>query len=79
MAHGANYRIEVSYLEIYNEKVKDLLRKDSGHNLKIRQHPTKGPCVMDLSRHLVSEYAHIRVNKIMLYILILLINFLCKF
>ncbi|XP_075223673.1 kinesin-like protein 98A isoform X2 [Lycorma delicatula] len=60
MAHGANYRIEVSYLEIYNEKVKDLLRKDSGHNLKVRQHPTKGPCVMDLSRHLVSEYAHIQ-------------------
>ncbi|RZF34198.1 hypothetical protein LSTR_LSTR003608 [Laodelphax striatellus] len=60
MALGANYRIEVSYLEIYNEKVKDLLRKDSGHNLKVRQHPTKGPCVMDLSRHLVSEYCHIQ-------------------
>ncbi|XP_022186213.2 kinesin-like protein Klp98A [Nilaparvata lugens] len=60
MALGANYRIEVSYLEIYNEKVKDLLLKDSGHNLKVRQHPTKGPCVMDLSRHLVSEYKHIQ-------------------
>ncbi|XP_054289837.1 kinesin-like protein Klp98A [Macrosteles quadrilineatus] len=61
MATGASYRTEVSYLEIYNERVKDLLRvNSSGHNLRVREHPRTGPYVSDLSRHLVSEYSHIQ-------------------
>ena len=34
---GSSFRTEVSYLEIYNEKVKDLLNSNSGHvnNLKV--------------------------------------------
>ena len=32
---GTSYRTEVSYLEIYNERVKDLLKKNSTHNLKV--------------------------------------------
>lgn len=64
MASGASYRTEVSYLEIYNERVKDLLRESAaGHNLRVREHPKSGPYVSDLSRHLVSEYAHIQVQK----------------
>lgn len=63
MASGASYRTEVSYLEIYNERVKDLLRESSsGHNLRVREHPRTGPYVSDLSRHLVSEYAHVKVR-----------------
>ena len=32
---GTSYRTEVSYLEIYNERVKDLIKKNSTHNLKV--------------------------------------------
>ena len=56
---GTSYRTEVSYLEIYNERVKDLLNKNSSHNLKVRDHPTQGPYVQDLGQHLVLEYDQI--------------------
>lgn len=59
MVEGTKYRVEVSYLEIYNERVKDLLQKNSSHNLKVREHPTQGPYVQDLSKHLVGEYLEI--------------------
>ncbi|XP_063222786.1 kinesin-like protein Klp98A isoform X2 [Bacillus rossius redtenbacheri] len=62
---GASYRTEVSYLEIYNEKVKDLLGRGSAgggpraHSLRVREHPRLGPYVQDLSRHLVTDYQDI--------------------
>ena len=59
MKEGTTYKVEVSYLEIYNERVKDLLKKNSSHNLKVREHPSQGPYVQDLSRHLVLEYKDI--------------------
>ena len=39
-----------SYLEIYNEKVRDLLRPQhkpgkATHTLKVREHPKEGPYV----------------------------------
>ncbi|PWA16202.1 hypothetical protein CCH79_00020118 [Gambusia affinis] len=36
-----------SYLEIYNERVRDLLRRKSSHiyNLRVREHPKDGPYV----------------------------------
>ena len=41
---GTTYRTEVSYLEIYNERVKDLLSstEQQQHNLRVREHPTTG-------------------------------------
>ncbi|XP_041970011.1 kinesin-like protein Klp98A isoform X2 [Aricia agestis] len=57
---GASYRTEVSYLEIYNERVKDLLAADAGHSLRVREHPQRGPYVQDLSKHLVSDYDDIQ-------------------
>ncbi|KAI3657384.1 hypothetical protein MP638_001705 [Amoeboaphelidium occidentale] len=43
--------ISVSYLEIYNEKVYDLLSAGSeGERLKIREHPTEGVYVQALKR-----------------------------
>lgn len=54
---GVTFRNEVSYLEIYNEKVKDLLKKGmKQHNLRLREHPKLGPYVQDLSKHLVMDY-----------------------
>lgn len=78
MASGARYRTEVSYLEIYNERVKDLLRRDdnnAGHTLRVREHPQHGPYVSDLSRHFVSEYSHIKVILSVFFLVILKIAF----
>ncbi|XP_043968903.1 kinesin-like protein KIF16B isoform X2 [Gambusia affinis] len=57
----ASFRIEVSYLEIYNERVRDLLRRKSSHiyNLRVREHPKDGPYVEDLSKHLVQNYSDV--------------------
>ncbi|KAK2180712.1 hypothetical protein NP493_430g03035 [Ridgeia piscesae] len=56
------YRTEVSYLEIYNERVLDLLRgpKDQHQNLRVREHPKEGPYVQDLSKHLVVNYDNVQ-------------------
>lgn len=60
---GTGYKTCVSYLEIYNERVKDLLGSDnSGHGLRVREHRTTGPYVEDLSQHPVSDYEEILVS-----------------
>nr|XP_046213590.1 kinesin-like protein KIF16B isoform X2 [Oncorhynchus gorbuscha] len=60
---GASYRIEVSYLEIDNERVQDLLTTKtdpgSGSGLHLREHPKDGPYVENLSTHLVQNYTDI--------------------
>ncbi|XP_049917577.1 stAR-related lipid transfer protein 9 isoform X2 [Epinephelus moara] len=51
-------RVEISFLEIYNERVRDLLRggeQKKRTSLRVREHPEKGPYVQDLSQHLVSD------------------------
>lgn len=57
------FKTEVSYLEIYNERVRDLLRstpkKGDAYNLKVREHPKEGPYVQDLTKHIVSKYTDI--------------------
>ena len=44
-------------MEIYNEKVRDLLDSKSGknivHNLKIREHPKDGPYVESMYVHIL--------------------------
>ena len=41
--HSTSYRTEASYLEIYNERVKDLLGPaNAEHRLKVREHPKEG-------------------------------------
>ncbi|XP_015184983.1 PREDICTED: kinesin-like protein KIF16B isoform X2 [Polistes dominula] len=59
---GASYRTEVSFLEIHNERVKDLLKIDQtqSHSLRVREHPKRGPYVQDLSSHLVYDYSDIQ-------------------
>ncbi|XP_041958527.1 kinesin-like protein KIF16B isoform X2 [Alosa sapidissima] len=60
-ADEASFRTEVSYLEIYNERVRDLLRRKSTktYNLRVREHPKDGPYVEDLSKHLVQNYTDV--------------------
>lgn len=59
-----SYRFEVSYLEIYSEKVRDLIAKPNNElplvNLKIRQHPDLGPYVEGLNQIAVEDYASIK-------------------
>lgn len=56
-----NYKVEVSYLEIYSEEVRDLLTRSNPHGgLKVRQHPEFGPYVEGLSQILVEDYKSIK-------------------
>lgn len=50
-----SFSVEVSYLEIYNEKVRDLLDPKSSGNLRVREHPVLGPYVENLSKLLVNS------------------------
>ncbi|KFX93282.1 hypothetical protein O988_06888 [Pseudogymnoascus sp. VKM F-3808] len=51
--------VEVSYLEIYNERVRDLLNPSTKGNLKVREHPSTGPYVEDLAKLVVSSFSEI--------------------
>ncbi|XP_034127809.1 kinesin-like protein Klp98A isoform X4 [Drosophila guanche] len=58
---GTGYRTHASYLEIYNERVKDLLAAQStGHGLRVREHRSLGPYVENLSQHAVSDFDEIQ-------------------
>lgn len=37
-----SFTVEVSFIEIYNEKVRDLLNPKTKGNLKVREHPSLG-------------------------------------
>ncbi|XP_037322218.2 uncharacterized protein kif16bb [Pungitius pungitius] len=58
-SEAVSFRTEVSFLEIYNERVQDLLKKtkptDGG--LRVREHPRDGPYVENLSKLLVHNYS----------------------
>lgn len=49
-----SFRVEVSYLEIYNEKVHDLLG-DASRNLRVREHNVLGPYVEGLTKMAVAD------------------------
>ena len=51
--------VEVSYLEIYNERVRDLLNPANKGNLKVREHPSTGPYVEDLAKLAVTSFREI--------------------
>nr|XP_057939491.1 kinesin-like protein KIF13A isoform X2 [Doryrhamphus excisus] len=56
------FKVEVSYMEIYNEKVRDLLDpKGSRQSLKVREHKVLGPYVDGLSQLAVTSFEDIEV------------------
>lgn len=53
-------RPQVSYMEIYCERVRDLLNPKNKGNLRVREHPLMGPYVEDLSKLAVTSYNDIQ-------------------
>ncbi|XP_038672585.1 kinesin-like protein KIF1A isoform X13 [Scyliorhinus canicula] len=51
-----SYSVEVSYMEIYCERVRDLLNPKTKGNLRVREHPILGPYVEDLSKLAVTSF-----------------------
>lgn len=75
MKGNVHVEVEVSYFEIYNEKIHDLLAVSSIHNsqmptttnnpnkrttLRVREHPLDGPYVVNLSTHPVNSHSSLR-------------------
>lgn len=57
---NTNFKVEVSYMEIYNEKVHDLLDPHGvKRHLRVREHNILGPYVDGLSTLAVSSYEEI--------------------
>lgn len=57
--------VEISYFEIYNEKIYDLLAVpvpalDRRTPLKVREHPAWGPYVVNLTPHTVKSYTEVK-------------------
>ena len=55
-----NSVLQVSYMEIYCERVRDLLNPKNKGNLRVREHPLLGPYVEDLSKLAVTSYNDIQ-------------------
>ncbi|XP_034453937.1 kinesin-like protein KIF3A isoform X2 [Hippoglossus hippoglossus] len=49
------FLVRVSYLEIYNEEVKDLLGKDQMQRLEVKERPDVGVYIKDLSGYVVNN------------------------
>lgn len=54
------YSVEVSYMEVYCERVRDLLNLKVKGPLRVREHPVLGPYVEDLSKLAVTSYEDIQ-------------------
>lgn len=57
-----SYSVEISFYEIYNEKIFDLLSFNDGNKqrLCVREHPDMGPYVQGLSKHIVGSHRDIQ-------------------
>lgn len=53
MQENVKFLVRASYLEIYNENVRDLLGNDHTAKLDLKEHPDKGVYVRGLSEHVV--------------------------
>ncbi|MBZ3882049.1 Kinesin-like protein KIF17 [Sciurus carolinensis] len=56
-AENTKFLVRASYLEIYNEDVRDLLGADTKQRLELKEHPEKGVYVKGLSLHTVHSVA----------------------
>uniref|UniRef100_U3KPK1 Kinesin-like protein KIF17 n=1 Tax=Oryctolagus cuniculus TaxID=9986 RepID=U3KPK1_RABIT len=56
-AENTKFLVRASYLEIYNEDVRDLLGANTKQKLELKEHPEKGVYVKGLSMHTVHSVA----------------------
>ncbi|XP_071622890.1 kinesin-like protein KIF17 isoform X2 [Heliangelus exortis] len=56
-AENAKFLVRASYLEIYNEDIRDLLGADTKQKLELKEHPEAGVYVKGLSLHTVHNVA----------------------
>ncbi|KAK6477446.1 kinesin-like protein KIF17 [Huso huso] len=52
-AENTKFLVRASYLEIYNEEIRDLLGNDTKQKLELKEHPERGVYVKELSLHTV--------------------------
>jgi kinesin family protein 3/17 len=53
------FLVRASYLEIYNEEIRDLLSKNPQARLDLKEHPERGVYVKDLMQFVVKSVAEI--------------------
>ena len=53
------FLVRASYLEIYNEEIRDLLSKSPQARLDLKEHPERGVYVKDLMQFVVKSVAEI--------------------
>ncbi|XP_077116550.1 kinesin-like protein KIF17 isoform X1 [Ranitomeya variabilis] len=56
-AENTKFLVRASYLEIYNEEIRDLLGEDTKLKLELKEHPDRGVYVKALSQHTVHSVA----------------------
>jgi kinesin family protein 3/17 len=57
--HAKEFLVRASYLEIYNEEIRDLLSKNPQARLELKEHPERGVYVRDLMQFVVKSVAEI--------------------
>jgi kinesin family protein 3/17 len=56
---GVEFLVRASYIEIYNEQVRDLLGVDAKASMDLKEDPEKGVYVKDLTTVVVKDYSEI--------------------
>jgi hypothetical protein len=56
-SHDVQYLVRASYLEIYNEEIRDLLSKDPKNSLELKENVDSGVYVKDLTSFVVKNVA----------------------
>eukprot|EP00325_Prymnesiales_sp_UTEX-LB-985_P008239 CAMPEP_0174711714 /NCGR_PEP_ID=MMETSP1094-20130205/12950_1 /TAXON_ID=156173 /ORGANISM="Chrysochromulina brevifilum, Strain UTEX LB 985" /LENGTH=208 /DNA_ID=CAMNT_0015910687 /DNA_START=175 /DNA_END=798 /DNA_ORIENTATION=+ len=52
---GKEFLVRASYLEIYNEEIRDLLSKNASNRLELKENPDSGVYVRDLTSYVVKS------------------------
>lgn len=55
MANNKQFLVSVSFLELYNEEIRDLLSKNYKNKLEIREKPESGIYIKDLSKFMIEN------------------------
>jgi hypothetical protein len=68
-SHDVQYLVRASYLEIYNEEIRDLLSKDPKNSLELKENVDSGVYVKDLTSFVVKNVAGKRTDVLFIFIL----------